>query len=115
MTMRQDKDDFSGIVREIRDLHGHLHPPVPNPAPLGLFAFSLTTALLQVKHTRIGGDESEEIEGVEAIVMGFAMFFGGLLQIIAGLSETKRNNIFGYTAFLVYGGFWYVIFYSSSK
>jgi uncharacterized protein len=108
MTMRQDKDNFNGIVREIRDLHGHLHPPVPNPAPLGLFAFGLTTALLQVKHTRLGGDESEKIEGVEAIVMGFAMFFGGLLQIIAGLSETKRNNIFGYTAFLVYGGFWYV-------
>jgi hypothetical protein len=73
---------------------------------LGLFAFGLTTALLQVKHTRIGGDEKEDLAGVETLVLGFAMFFGGLLQIIAGISEIKRNNIFGYTAFLVYGGFW---------
>jgi uncharacterized protein len=27
-------------------------------------------------------------------------------QIIAGISEIKRNNIFGYTAFCAYGGFW---------
>jgi len=27
-------------------------------------------------------------------------------QIIAGLSEIRRNNIFGYTAFCLYGGFW---------
>jgi succinate-acetate transporter protein len=34
-------------------------------------------------------------------------FFGGLLQIIAGLSEAVRvNNIFGYTAFLLFGEFW---------
>lgn len=34
------------------------------------------------------------------------MFFGGLLQVIAGLVEVKRNNIFGFTAFTTYGGFW---------
>ena len=34
------------------------------------------------------------------------MFFGGLLQVIAGLSEVRRNNVFGYTAFLLFGGLW---------
>jgi succinate-acetate transporter protein len=29
-----------------------------------------------------------------------------VFQIIAGISEIRRNNIFGYTAFNVYGGFW---------
>ena len=28
------------------------------------------------------------------------------LQVLAGQNEIKRNNLFGYTAFSVYGGFW---------
>lgn len=54
---------------------------MPNPAPLGLIGFGLTTALLQVKHTRAGGDKKDELDGVDTVVMGFAMFFGGLLQV----------------------------------
>lgn len=27
-------------------------------------------------------------------------------QILAGLGEVRRNNVFGYTAFCLYGGFW---------
>jgi succinate-acetate transporter protein len=57
------------------------HPSVPNPAPLGLIAFGLTTALLQVKHSRLGGDSMQELAGVDVEVMGFALFFGGLLQV----------------------------------
>ena len=94
------------LLAELRALHSHINPPVPNPAPLGLFAFGFTTALLQIKHTRLGGDEADDIAGVETMVLGFAMFFGGLLQIIAGLSEIRRNNVFGYTAFLLFGGLW---------
>jgi succinate-acetate transporter protein len=94
------------LVRGLRDLAQHVHPPVPNPAPLGLIAFGFTTCLLQMKHTRLTGSDPEDAAGVNALVLGFAMFFGGLLQIIAGLSEIRRNNIFGYTAFCVYGGFW---------
>lgn len=94
------------IAEEIKALKCHIHPAVPNPAPLGLIAFGLTTALLQMKHTRIGGDSDDDLDGVDTVVMGFAVFFGGLLQIIAGLSEIRRNNIFGYTAFCLYGGFW---------
>ena len=54
---------------------------VPNPAPLGLIGFGLTTALLQVKHARLGGEGDEDLEGIDAVVLGFAMFFGGLLQV----------------------------------
>lgn len=73
---------------------------------LGLFAFGLTTALLQVKHTGLAGDTEEDGTGTENLVWGYAIFFGGLLQIIAGIVEVKRNNIFGFTAFTTYGGFW---------
>jgi succinate-acetate transporter protein len=104
MTPNQSHDVL--IAEEIKKLKSHIHPPVPNPAPLGLIAFGLTTALLQIKHTRIGGDSDGDLDGVDTVVMGFAMFFGGLLQIIAGLSEIRRNNIFGYTAFCLFGGFW---------
>jgi len=94
------------VAMEIRALGPHIHSPVPNPAPIGLFAFGLTTALLQMKHTRLTGNDESQHTGVENLVWGFAMFYGGLLQIIAGLGEVKRNNLFGYTAFLSYGGFW---------
>ena len=61
---------------------------------------------MQIKHTGLGGDTAEDDKGVETLVWGWALFFGGLLQIIAGIVEIKRNNIFGFTAFSAYGGFW---------
>jgi succinate-acetate transporter protein len=102
----EDAVPMQKIVRGIEDLAQHVHPPVPNPAPLGLIAFGFTTCLLQMKHTRLTGSDPDDLAGVNLLVLGFAMWFGGLLQIIAGLSEIRRNNIFGYTAFCVYGGFW---------
>jgi succinate-acetate transporter protein len=69
------------LVQEIQKLKAHIHPPVPNPAPLGLIGFGLTTALLQMKHTRIAGDSVDDMNGVDTVTMGFAMFFGGLLQV----------------------------------
>lgn len=99
-------DSLNLVAHEVKDLAHHIHPAVPNPAPLGLIAFGLTTALLQIKHTRLGGDDPDDLNGVDSIVLGFAMFFGGFLQVVAGLDERKRNNLFGYTAFLIFGGFW---------
>ena len=94
------------VAKEIHELGPHIHPPVPNPAPLGLFAFGLTTALLQVKHTHLAGEDVEDAKGTENLTWGFALFYGGLLQVVAGIAEIKRNNVFGFTAFTSYGGFW---------
>jgi succinate-acetate transporter protein len=95
------------LANELRALTSTVKPlAAPNPAPLGLFAFGFTTALLQLKHTRIGGDDAEEMDGVTSVVLGFALFFGGFLQVVAGLGEIRRNNLFGYTAFLLFGGLW---------
>ena len=91
------------LLEELKVLSTNVKPnPVPNPAPLGLFAFGFTTALLQLKHTGI----EEDGAAVTAVVLGFAMFFGGFLQVVAGISEIRRNNLFGYTAFLLFGGLW---------
>lgn len=97
---------YESLARELHALNDNVHPKVPNPAPLGLIAFGFTTALLQLKHTRIGGDTEEDIAGVSEAVLGFALFFGGFLQVVAGLGEVRRNNLFGYTAFLLFGGLW---------
>lgn len=37
---------------------------------------------------------------------GYAIFYGGLAQFVAGMWEYRRNNVFAATAFATYGGFW---------
>jgi succinate-acetate transporter protein len=71
--------------------------PVADPAPLGLAAFALTTFLLS-------GHNASFIP--DAIWVGFAVFYGGLVQLLAGMWEFRNRNVFGATAFSTYGGFW---------
>jgi hypothetical protein len=104
--LEPSQEGWASLSTEVRGLSTSINPGVPNPAPLGLYGFGLTTALLQVVYTRIGGSSEVDMVGSEAWVLGFAMFFGGLAQLLAGLGEVRRNNLFGYTAFVMYGGFW---------
>lgn len=46
-------------------------------------------------------------------VMGFAMFFGGLAQFVAGILEYQRRNTFGFVAFCCFGAFWMSVSYFS--
>lgn len=69
-----------------------------NPGPLGLFAFGLTTILLNLHNA--GFFE------MNSMILAMGIFYGGLAQIIAGIMESKKNNTFGFTAFLSYGFFW---------
>ncbi len=71
--------------------------PVADPAPLGLAAFALTTFLLS-------GHNATFIPDV--IWVGAALFYGGLVQLFAGMWEFRNRNVFGATAFSTYGGFW---------
>ena len=73
-----------------------------NPAPLGLCAFALTTFVLSAANAGLfTGDKP----GV-SIVLGLALFYGGLAQLLAGMWEFKVGNTFGATAFSSYGAFW---------
>ena len=73
---------------------------VADPAPLGLGGFALTTFLLNA-HNAWGG------AAVPLLAFyGFAVFYGGLAQFMAGMYEFRNRNTFGATAFTTYGAFW---------
>ncbi len=73
-------------------------PPVADPAPLGLAAFALTTFLLSALN-------AHWTRGTAAWI-GFALAYGGLAQLLAGMWEFRNRNVFGATAFSTYGAFW---------
>src|SRR6266702_4243185 len=78
-------------------------PVVANPAPLGLSAFALTTFVLSSSNA---GFLFSKAEGATLIVIGLAIFYGGIVQLIAGIQEFRAGNTFGATAFCSYAGFW---------
>jgi succinate-acetate transporter protein len=71
---------------------------IANPAPLGLCAFGMTTVLLNFHNA--GFFE------INSMILAMGLFYGGLAQVIAGVIEAKKNNVFGLTAFTSYGFFW---------
>lgn len=74
---------------------------VANPAPLGLSAFALTTFVLS--------SYNAGLFKVPFIVIGLALFYGGLVQLVAGIQEFRTGNTFGATAFCSYAGFWLAV------
>ena len=74
--------------------------PIADPAPLGLAAFALTTFLLSAANagwmTHATGDAW----------LGYALAYGGVVQVLAGMWEFRNKNVFGATVFGSYGGFW---------
>lgn len=72
-----------------------------NPAPLGLFAFGLTTVFLFLVNTGILP------AGGEAVVIPMAFAFGGTIQTFAGIFEFCMGNTFGLTVFMSFGAFWW--------
>ena len=73
---------------------------VADPAPLGLAAFALTTFLLSA----INAGWAKSSTGNDW--WGYAIAYGGLCQLLAGMWEFRNRNVFGATAFSTYGGFW---------
>jgi hypothetical protein len=53
----------------------------------------------------------------EPVVFGVALAYGGAAQLLAGMWEFKKGNVFGATVFSSYGAFWlsfwaYLTFYA---
>ncbi len=71
-------------------------------APLGLSAFAFTTALLGSVYA---GFIVPSVGTNLSIAVGAALLYGGLVQILAGMWEFKRENVVMATIFSAYGGF----------
>jgi hypothetical protein len=71
-----------------------------DPAPLGLAAFALTTFVLSMFNAGLISKAGEPV------VLGLALAYGGLAQILAGMWEFRTGNTFGAVAFTSFGAFW---------
>jgi succinate-acetate transporter protein len=71
-----------------------------DPAPLGLAAFAMTTFVLSMFNANL-----VNIKGVP-VVLGLALAYGGIVQLLAGMWEFRNGNTFGAVAFSSFGAFW---------
>jgi uncharacterized protein len=71
-----------------------------DPGPLGLAAFALTTFVLSMFNANLVSSAGEPV------VLGLALGYGGIAQILAGMWEFRTGNTFGAVAFTSFGAFW---------
>lgn len=71
---------------------------VADPTTLGLFGLAIVTL--------VASSQKMELTSGLSLVLPWAIFLGGVAQIIASLFDFKHNNLFGATAFSAYGLFW---------
>jgi succinate-acetate transporter protein len=90
-----------GAAREAATAPAPQAPLTADPGPLGLAAFAMTTFVLSMFNAGLMSKE----KGV-AVVLGLALFYGGLAQLLAGMWEFRTGNTFGATAFASFGAFW---------
>jgi succinate-acetate transporter protein len=105
-------DPTAGRVAISRELASEQVRLIADPAPLGLGAFALTTFLLSVVNAGILPAQAQPI------MFGVALAYGGIAQMLAGMWEFRKSNVFGATVFSAYGAFWlsywaYVTFFAA--
>lgn len=78
---------------------------IADPGALGTAAFAVTTFVLSIFNAGILPTS------LEPVVFGLALFYGGLVQLIAGVIEFFKNSTFGAVVFCSYAGFWMSFWY----
>lgn len=71
-----------------------------DPAPLGLAGFAMTTFVLSMFNSNLVSGKGLPV------VLGLALVYGGIVQLVAGIWEFRNSNTFGAVAFCSYGAFW---------
>jgi succinate-acetate transporter protein len=71
-----------------------------DPAPLGLAAFAMTTFVLSMFNANLVNTKGAPV------VLGLALAYGGIVQLLAGMWEFRNGNTFGAVAFSSFGAFW---------
>ncbi len=73
------------------------------PAPLGLIGLAI--AALVLGFTDLGWASASS----KSLMIPWTLFLGATAQLIAGIMDFRRNNIFGATAFTTYSLLWYAV------
>jgi uncharacterized protein len=90
----QDRDRTRGEVAR-----GGTWAPA-DPGPLGLAGFAMTTFVLSMFNSNLVDDKGLPV------VLGLALVYGGIVQLLAGMWEFRTGNTFGAVAFCSFGAFW---------
>jgi len=111
ISVESSRDPMAGQTAVARETVTALAGSIADPGPLGLAGFALTTFVLSAVNA------GWVHKGTEPIVLGLALAYGGIAQLLAGMWEFKKGNTFGATAFASYGAFWisfwaFVVFYA---
>jgi succinate-acetate transporter protein len=69
-----------------------------DPSAIGLFGLAMVTL--------VASSQKLEITKGLSYVIPWAIFLGAFAQLFAALGDSKRNNVFGTTAFGAYAFFW---------
>jgi len=80
---------------------GASHRKIANPLPLGAMSFATTTLILSLYNVGVQGIT------VPNAILTYSLFYGGLIQYLAGLWEFASGNTLGATIFCCYGLFWF--------
>ncbi len=73
-----------------------------NPAVVGLMGFATTTMATGLHNVGYWGPGP---------TLSLAIAFGGTAQFIAGIVDLRKGSIFGGSAFMSYGAFWWAVFF----
>jgi uncharacterized protein len=82
-------------------------PAIADPVPLGIAGFGMTTFVLSCVNAGFFGGSA-----AGPVVLGLAVFYGGIVQLLAGLWAFAKGETFAAVAFCSYGGgFWLSYFF----
>lgn len=80
--------------------NGRPVPAIADPAPLGLAGFAVTLLVFSMFTAGL-----VDRTGLP-VVLGLALAYGGIAQLLAGMWEFRRGNTFGAAVFGSFGAFW---------
>ena len=93
-------DPTAGLVAQARETASAQVQLIADPAPLGL-------RRLRPDHLPAEpGELRPDAGGSRTSGLRVALAYGGATQLLAGMWEFKKGNVFGATVFSSYGAFW---------
>lgn len=92
--------DSNHTKKKIREIKVEEFPDkYANTSPLGLLGFGMTTIILSFANVTLYNPNS--------VVIGMAIFYGGIAQFTSGVFEFKKGHTFSGCAFISYASFWF--------